>query len=506
MEELYEPPDEAYNDECSPAEIPYSVACADACSAIVDSIANVERGAARQRAWQVEMIDDARRMAEATEHGLLTVGSTLSAAKRYEMVRRNLVAEIACAVRMPEITVDRMLTVSEALMSRLPLTMDALRAGDISYRHAEIMVDQAKTLPDDIALELENAALSHAQTLTPSKFRAKAVVIRERLDPESMVERVLRSSDDRRLDFVPADDGMAWLNLYTTAPEATSIFTAVRDYARGLQHPSDPRTLTQITADVYTDALAAALSGEAGEYKAGSPGPREAGEVPARWHEFFAAQGATPTKEPVDRFGCAFGRIRPTVTVTVPAFTLLGITDESATLEGYGPIDAETARELAGQSNTWYRLLTDPSTGVPISLDSTKYRPSKAMKRFLRYRDGTCRFPGCNRAAKHCDIDHTRAAEFGGPTECDNLSHLCRKHHRLKHQTTWQVTQTGAGRLEWTSPGNRTYATEPAVLFPPGQSTSAPVSPGAVGSLADPQVVATDDTRPLFGPDDPAPF
>jgi hypothetical protein len=153
------------------------------------------------------------------------------------------------------------------------------------------------------------------------------------------------------------------------------------------------------------------------------------------------------------------------VTVTVPALTLLGVSDEPATLEGYGPIDAETARALAGQSNTWYRMLTDPKTGAPIALDRTTYRPTKAMKRYLRYRDGTCRFLGCSRAAQHCDLDHTKDHQHGGPTECENLSHLCRKHHRLKHQTTWQVEQVGNGVLEWTSPGGRSYITQPEVLL-----------------------------------------
>lgn len=39
--------------------------------------------------------------------------------------------------------------------------------------------------------------------------------------------------------------------------------------------------------------------------------------------------------------------IRPRVLVTVPALTLLGVSDEPATLEGYGPIDHDTAMRLA---------------------------------------------------------------------------------------------------------------------------------------------------------------
>jgi hypothetical protein len=264
---------------------------------------------------------------------------------------------------------------------------------------------------------------------------------------------------------------MAWLNLYTSAPEATSIYTAVRGHAMAVNSAGDPRTLTQLTADVFTDAISAALCGELPTADGADPASTdESGGRPVNPGSVSggaAAPGADARSRSGFGFGssAAFRRIRPTVTVTVPALTLLGITDEPATLEGYGPIDAETARALAGQSKTWYRMLTDPKTGTPITLDSTRYRPTKAMKRFLRYRDGTCRFPGCNRAATHCDLDHTKDYQHGGLTECENLSHLCRKHHRLKHQTTWKVKQAGNGVLEWTSPGGRRYTTHPDVLL-----------------------------------------
>jgi hypothetical protein len=288
---------------------------------------------------------------------------------------------------------------------------------------------------------VEEQALPFARTLTVAKFRAKTRVLRERLDPESIAARVAKSATDRRLEFEPADNGMAWLSLYTTAPEAASIYHAARDHARALKNPTDPRTLTQLTADVFTDAVSAALGGD----------------LPTADTDASSGSGSGS--------GSAFRRIRPTVTVTVPALTLLGISNEPATLDGYGPIDANTARELAGQSTVWYRMLTDPTTGAPIALDSTRYRPTKAMRRYLRYRDGTCQFPGCNRAARHCDLDHTNDHTHGGPTECENLSHLCRKHHRLKHQTTWTVEQQGNGVLTWTSPGGRRYTTHPDVLL-----------------------------------------
>lgn len=446
MEDLHDPPAEAYDDDGF-VEQPLSGLRAELCSSIVDQIEKIQRSEAVLKAWQLEMIDEARLLSEATERGVLTVDTTLSVTRRQEMARRSLIAELACALRMPEASVIWMVADSEALVHRLPGTMAALRAGEITYRHAQVLVDQTTTLPADATLAVEEQALPLARTLTVSRFTVKARRVREHLDPESITIRVAKTETDRRLEFQPAPDGMAWLTLYTTAPVAASIYTAVRDRALALKNAAEPRTLTQLTADICADALSAALSGD----------------LPA------SCFGSEPDS--------AFRRIRPTITVTVPALTLLGITNEQAILEGCGPIDPDTARFLAGQSSVWFRMLTDPKTGAPLALDPTTYRPSKAMKRFLAYRDGTCRFPGCNRAARHCDIDHTTAYAFGGPTECENLSHLCPKHHRLKHQTTWQVTQRGSGVLAWTSPGGHNYVTEPEVLLaapdpPPAASQS----------------------------------
>ena len=456
-------------------ESPYRGALAESTSSIVDEIADLDRAAARQQAWRVERIDEARRLSEATLHGVRVHGSDLSANQKKEMARRSLVAELACALRVPESTVIGMVTDAEALTHRLPATMNALRDGAISYRHAKVLVDQTDTLAPRAALVLEEQALGFARTLTVAKFRAKARVLRENLDPESIIDRVAKSAQERRLDFEPADDGMAWLSLYTTAPEATAIYSATRDYAMARKSPDDPRTLTQLTADVFTDAVSAALAGELAEPQA---------DASSSTSSSGTSSGSSTSRRPVSGFGSgdAFRRIRPTVTVTVPAMTLLGVTDEPATLEGYGPIDPNTARALAGQSDTWYRMLTDPKSGAPIAFDRTKYRPTKAMKRYLRYVDGTCRFPGCNRAAKHCELDHTKDHQFGGPTECENLSHLCHKHHRLKHQTTWRVKQLGSGVLEWTSPNGRSYVTQPEVLLtapepPPQKPDHPPVPP-----------------------------
>ena len=57
-----------------------------------------------------------------------------------------------------------------------------------------------------------------------------------------------------------------------------------------------------------------------------------------------------------------------------------------------------------------------------------RYTPSKALAEFVRCRDLTCRFPGCDKPAQVCDLDHTVAYPVG-PTHPSNLKCLCRFHH-----------------------------------------------------------------------------
>ena len=60
--------------------------------------------------------------------------------------------------------------------------------------------------------------------------------------------------------------------------------------------------------------------------------------------------------------------IRPKIYVTVPVLTLLGRIDEPGLLDGTVPIDADTAREMAGLATSFTRLLTHPHTGDVIAV------------------------------------------------------------------------------------------------------------------------------------------
>ena len=170
--------------------------------------------------------------------------------------------------------------------------------------------------------------------------------------------------------------------------------------------------------------------------------------------------------------------IRATVQITVPVLALVGDAAmspfESPTLQGIGPIDAETARILTAGAPGVDRILTHPVTGAVLAVD--RYRPNEDLRRHLSVRDEHCRFPGCRMSVRRCDVDHTIDHALGGPTSAENLAHLCRRHHTLKHQTAWTVRRRPGGLLEWTSPTGRVYIDRPVstVAFAPDPECDLP--------------------------------
>ena len=119
---------------------------------------------------------------------------------------------------------------------------------------------------------------------------------------------------------------------------------------------------------------------------------------------------------------------------------------------------------------------------VPIVHPGTKppegrHIPSAVLATFIRCRDMTCRFPGCDEPAHHCDIDHTIAYPTG-PTQASNLKCLCRKHHLVKTFGGWHERQLPDGTVIWTSPQGHTYTTHPGnrILFPSLCRPTAPSS------------------------------
>ncbi|QOD04073.1 HNH endonuclease signature motif containing protein [Pseudarthrobacter sp. BIM B-2242] len=367
----------------------------------------------------------------------------------------SIVAEVACALTVSERTAGGLLGEAHRLRSALPLTLAALQAGTLSWQHARIMVDETTNLEPAAAHALEahfldpeapNPARGAAGGMVPGRFRAKARTWRERHHPVSIEQRHTRSAVDRRVEYSPDRDGMAWLSAYLPADQAAGIWNRATTAARALQGPTEGRTLTQLRAD---NVAAWLLGGTLHSTPPATPGGTlditqdgAAGRIPSP-----AAQ----------------------VLVTVPVFALMGLTDEPAVLDGYGPIPPSMARALvADGAESFRRVLTDPRDGAPLEIGRESYRIPKALRQWLRLRDGKCQFPGCSNQSLDNEADHLNAWANGGSTGISNLTQLCPKHHRLKHARPWQPTEATKDEPPgWISPTGRHYHSEQPDREPP---------------------------------------
>ncbi|HEY8754202.1 MAG TPA: DUF222 domain-containing protein [Arthrobacter sp.] len=408
-----------------------------------------------------------------------------------------VVAEVACVLTVSERAAEALLSEAHELTTSLPLTFSALQEGSISWQHARIVVDETVNLDAAGAKALEEHFLDPdapnpargcpAGELIPSRFRHKARTWRERHHPVSIETRYARSTADRRVECSPDRDGMAWLSAYLPADTASAIWNRTTAAARALQGPDEARTLTQLRADVaatwlLTNNIAGGMNGTTGMTEmagttrtAGMVGTAVAGRSVAG-----PDAGRTGITGPTEMAGAAGTGVggepapgvptpRAQVLVTVPVFSLLGLTEEPALLDGYGPIPPSMARQLvADGAESFHRVLIDPRDGAPLEIGRTSYRVTKAQRQWLRLRDGKCPFPGCSNQSLDNEADHVLAWARGGSTGIKNLGQPCPRHHRLRHTTAW--TPTAATKNEppgWTSPSGRRYASEHPDWEPP---------------------------------------
>ncbi len=503
---------------------------------IVGALIALERLASAVAATRVRLLDDARRWAVAHPHALTVAvesGAPTAAAEEEQLARRAVVAELGCALRVPERTMNAAVDEAQVLVHEPPTTLDALADGAITHRHAQVMVDETVGLAPALVPALEAQALPAARLFTVATFRRRARRIRDRLDPRSLDDRHERASSRRCVDLVPVRDGMATLSHYLPAAQAHAIDHRITDIARRLQSPTEHRTLTQLRSDVLTCLLL-----DVPEARTPAPGRSPASLIPAPPPPRSTPTAlGTPTmlgaptdpgtstdprapiypRAPTDsapdgdhplpdderlRPGIAADEIpwtlpralrsiRPTVMVTVPVLTLLGHSDEPAHLHGHGPIDATTARLLTANAPSLVRLLTHPEDGTVLSVGRQRYTVPADLRTYLRLRDETCRFPGCSRRAEASELDHTIAWADGGTTSSDNLAHLCPAHHHLKHETSWRVRQEQGGSLVWTSPTGRLYRSSPAAPLAGADPRVQAIARGT----EDPRAEGTEDSR-----------
>jgi hypothetical protein len=324
---------------------------------------------------------------------------------------------------------------ARAMRERLPKVAEVFVAGDIDYQAFSTIVSRADLItdPDVLARVDELVAVNVVRwpSLTRGRLAGKVDAIVASVDADAVRRRKQRQVD--REVWIGGDQhGISQIEGSLFTVDARALDTRLSALAATVcEH--DPRTRAQRRAD----ALGALAAG--------------ADRLGCRCGRPDCAAGKRPAASPV------------TIHVIAEQATLEGRSDVPASEVGAdGLITPELVAELAKSAKLV--PLIHPADGPP----EPRYTPSKALADFVRARDLTCRWPGCEVPAVNCDVDHTIPYEEGGPTHAANLKCYCRTHHLVKTFWGWREQQLPDGTLILTSPAGRTHVTTPgsALLFP----------------------------------------
>jgi hypothetical protein len=349
-------------------------------------------------------------------------------------------AQVGLARRDSPVRGGRYLGLAQALVSELPATLAALRAGDISEWRATLVARETACL-DPADRKIADAELGPVLAgLGDREVEAAARAVAYRLDPRAFVDRTKGAAADRTVTVRPAPDTMARLTAFVPVAQGVAAHTALAAEADRLRAQGDQRGRGQIMADTLVERVT---------------GQQTAAAVPVE------------------------------VTLVMPAETLLAGGDEPAVLAGTGtgpgPIPATAARAMLTDPEVpvWLRrVYARPADGTLVAMDSRRRRFPTGLRRLIQARDRTCRTPWCGAPIRH--TDHVIPVAQGGTTSAANGQGLCEACNYTKQAPGWTSTPAprpgGAGdRVEITTPTGHSYTSHPPPLpgaRPPGDDRS----------------------------------
>jgi hypothetical protein len=367
---------------------------------------------------------------------------------------------------------------SVQLVRDFPATHAALARGELDERRARVILSELGRHDREVAAAVEAAVIGRAGEQNTTQLRRRVKRLVHRLAPQQAEERRVRAAADRHVRVSPAEDGMAWIEALMRAEDAAAIEAVLDSGEKALKRrdadsgDARARTRDQRRADVLAQLAWAALA-------AGRIDPPAAAAASATTGAAATGDGSvqSPLRDVAAGLSLSDAHGRPVaVQVTVSLTTLAGLDAEPGDLDGYGPIPARVARELAA-AGVWTWVGCDPATGAVVDHGCTRYTPTRDLVDHVLLRDRTCKAPGCAIPAVRCDLDHVHAYGAGGPTCTANLTALCRKHHLIKHHGPFTVDQPEPGTLRWTSPTGRTTSRGPDRVGPTRESPPRPAQP-----------------------------
>lgn len=300
---------------------------------------------------------------------------------------------------------------AKELVTRLPVTVQALADGRIDYARAVAITELTSVLSEEDARAVENRVLPRGRRASLSRFKEAVRAHVSKVDSQADVKRAAVAQSCRDVRYQPCFDGMALLTADLTQLEATVAERRVNRLALVAHTPDHPRSADEVRAAVLVDLI---LAGQE--------------------------------------------QVKVYVNATVSADSLRILNEDPSTLDGYHAVMSRRAAELAG-NNTWRHMIKDP-TGHTLEAHDRR-SASTSLTRFIQVRDRSCRVPGCTAPADTTEIDHTVRHADRGMTSPDNTGSFCKFHNLWKERSSWRVAQPSPGIFTFTSPEGRVYTSHP---------------------------------------------
>ncbi|MDT5397712.1 MAG: hypothetical protein QOK33_943 [Mycobacterium sp.] len=329
-------------------------------------------------------------------------------------------AEIAAAQAISHRAATTLMHQALALRHRLPKIGALLAAGAITAKMATTLTWRTHLIEDVAVLDAVDTELAEVVTdwgpLASAKLVSAADAVIDRHDPAAVLayRSAMRSRD---VQFGNQDDATGTTSLWgrLLATDGELLKRRLDAMAKSVCR-DDPRSLGERRSDAL-GILAA--GGESLPCRCDEPDCPNTGKD-ARAEAIVIN---VLTNHHPDTPTGPTGPSAPTGTDPAPAAPLSCA--PAAVIAGGPAIPAALLAELA-RMGALTRVVPDPAT---LGAESG-YRPSARLARFVRSRDLTCCFTGCDRPAEYCDLDHTIAYGTSHLTHPGNIKCLCRKHRR----------------------------------------------------------------------------
>ncbi|WP_232820172.1 DUF222 domain-containing protein [Brachybacterium sp. YJGR34] len=359
----------------------------------------------------------------------------------------------------------RTLASARRLVGSMPRMLASLAAGAVTGEVAYATASTAAPLDEGQRREVDEILHERMPSLDGAGTRrwrqAVATAIGE-LDPDGAARRHRRARRGRHVTVTPGEHGMATLSAHLPAIDAKLAHKRLSLEAERLRATGAREGHGALMADAMVGTL-------------------------------LGREGAM---EPVT---LDIGLVITDRSLLDPG------TGDVAHVEGYGPVPAEAVRTalraalappVEGEEDpcgpdgeavraVLRRLYTHPRTGELVAVESRARTFPPALRRFLTWRDVSCRGPFCDAAIRQCD--HIDSAARGGATSLDNGQGTCGRCNLGKEDDAASVErledpQQAGHRVAWTGHGGAVRVTTAPALAPVDPSWGGDAPAGSTGT------------------------